>query len=151
MKGGLVVMLTALRAMKAAGTLDHPEIRIVLAVMRNGMANRFASRRDMIDAAKKSDIARFDQADAPTGRTFRASAGEVRAPRLETTRSGHSSQIFGDRPVMAQSTSLCGFWMHFARNFASGALRTTSAWCLAARPRRSMMMGPGELQPARTT
>ena len=30
MKGGLVVMLTALKAMKAAGALDQAEIRIVL-------------------------------------------------------------------------------------------------------------------------
>ncbi len=30
MKGGLVVMLTALKAMKTAGVLDNAEIRIVL-------------------------------------------------------------------------------------------------------------------------
>ncbi|HEY6377273.1 MAG TPA: M20/M25/M40 family metallo-hydrolase [Edaphobacter sp.] len=98
MKGGLVVMLTALKAMKAAGTLDNEEIRIVLSgdEERHGEPVSVA-RKDMIDAAKKSDIAlefenslRIDGKDAV--RIARRSANTW---ELETSgRSGHSSQIF---------------------------------------------------------
>jgi glutamate carboxypeptidase len=101
MKGGLVVMLTALKAMKAAGTLDHAEIRIVLSGDEERHGEPLSlSRKDMIDAAKKSDVAlefetggRVDGKDAQS--ISRRSAGIW---RLETTgRSGHSSQVFGDR------------------------------------------------------
>ena len=58
MKGGLVVMLTALRAMKTAGVLDNAEIRIVLSgdEEKHGFPVS-VSRKDMIDAAKRSDVA----------------------------------------------------------------------------------------------
>ena len=58
MKGGLVVMLTALQAMKTAGVLDNAEIRIVLSgdEEKHGFPVS-VSRKDMIDAAKKSDVA----------------------------------------------------------------------------------------------
>ena len=53
MKGGLVVMLSALKAMKAAGALDKADITIVLSgdEERHG-APTSISRKDMIDAAK---------------------------------------------------------------------------------------------------
>ncbi len=53
MKGGLVVMLSALKAMKAAGTLDNTEITLVLSgdEERHGEPVSI-SRKDMIDAAK---------------------------------------------------------------------------------------------------
>ena len=58
MKGGLVVMLTALKAMKTAGTLDRSEIRIVLSGDEERHGEPISlSRKDMIDAAKKSDVA----------------------------------------------------------------------------------------------
>ena len=101
MKGGLVVMLTALRAMKAAGTIDHTEIRIVLSGDEERHGEPLSlSRRDMIDAAKKSDIAlEFESGGRVNGKDAqsisRRSAGVW---KLETTgRSGHSSQVFGDR------------------------------------------------------
>ena len=58
MKGGLVVMLTALKAMKAAGALDNAEIRIVLSGDEERHGSPVSvSRKDMIDAAKRSDVA----------------------------------------------------------------------------------------------
>jgi glutamate carboxypeptidase len=101
MKGGLVVMLTALKAMKAAGALDNAEIRIVLSgdEERHGSPVE-VSRKDMIDAAKKSDVAlEFESGGIVDGKDVqsisRRSAGSW---RLETTgRSGHSSQVFGER------------------------------------------------------
>ena len=58
MKGGLVVMLDSLRAMEAAGVLKDTEITIVLSGDEEDAARPIAvSRKDMIDAAKHSDVA----------------------------------------------------------------------------------------------
>ena len=98
MKGGLVVMLTALKAMKAAGVLDNAEITIVLSGDEERHGDPVSiSRADMVAAAKKSDVAlefensvRIDGKDAV--RVARRSANTW---ELETSgRSGHSSQIF---------------------------------------------------------
>jgi glutamate carboxypeptidase len=58
MKGGLVVMLAALRAMQEAGVLEHCEIRIVLSgdEERVGAPIQVA-RHDLLEAAKQSDVA----------------------------------------------------------------------------------------------
>jgi glutamate carboxypeptidase len=103
MKGGLVVMLSALRAMKASGALDKAEITIVLSgdEERHGTPVS-VSRKDMIDAAKHSDLAlEFENATREGGlngkdavRIGRRSAGSW---RLETTgKAGHSSGIFNE-------------------------------------------------------
>ena len=101
MKGGLVVMLTALQAMKAAGALDNAEIRIVLSGDEERHGEPLSlSRRDMVEAAKKSDVAlEFESGGRVAGKDVqsisRRSAGVW---KLETTgRSGHSSQVFGER------------------------------------------------------
>lgn len=101
MKGGLVVMLTALKAMKAAGTLDNAEIRIVLSGDEERHGSPVSvSRKDMIDAAKRSDVAlEFEAGGIVNGKEVqsisRRSAGSW---RLETSgRTGHSSQVFSER------------------------------------------------------
>jgi glutamate carboxypeptidase len=103
MKGGLVVMLSALRAMKATGVLDKTEITIVLSgdEERAG-APVSVSRKDMIDAAKHSDLALEFEGTSPKGGAEGPDA--VRLGRrssetwlIETTgKTGHSSLIFGD-------------------------------------------------------
>lgn len=104
MKGGLVIMLSALRAMHDAGALDKTEIRIVL----SGDEERFGApvevaRRDLIAAAQQSDVAMEFE---PSGRVNGANSQDTVSIgrrssttwHLETTGlSGHSSQIFGDR------------------------------------------------------
>ncbi len=103
MKDGLVIMLSALRAMKAASVLDKSEITIVLSgdEERHGTPVSI-SRKDMVDAAKHSDLAlEFENASRDAGldgqdavRIGRRSASTW---RLETTgRTGHSSGVFGD-------------------------------------------------------
>src|SRR6185369_5258585 len=58
MKGGLVVMLFALKAMKAAGVLNQSEITIVLSGDEEDHGEPSTiSRRDMISAAHHSDLA----------------------------------------------------------------------------------------------
>jgi glutamate carboxypeptidase len=103
MKGGLVIMLSALRAMKAAGVLDKSEITIVLSgdEERHGTPTSI-SRKDMIDAAKHSDLAlEFENASRDAGvdgqDAVRIGRRSATTWRLETTgRTGHSSGVFGE-------------------------------------------------------
>jgi glutamate carboxypeptidase len=101
MKGGLVIMLAALEAMRDAGALDHSEIRIVLSgdEERTGSPVEVA-RRDMIEAAKQSDIAlEFEPSVRLNGQdTVSIGRRSSTTWHLETSGlSGHSSQIFGDQ------------------------------------------------------
>lgn len=100
MKGGLVVMLAALRAMKEAGALDHAEITVVL----SGDEERYGqplelARRDLIAAAKHSDVAlEFEGTGRFAGKDS-VSIGRRSSTtwRIETTgKSGHSSQVFSE-------------------------------------------------------
>ena len=100
MKGGLVIMLTALKAMKAAGALDKSEITIVLSGDEEKPGHPLpVARKDMIDAARHSDVAlEFENAMQVDGvdavRIGRRSAIQW---QLETSgKSGHSSQIFNE-------------------------------------------------------
>jgi glutamate carboxypeptidase len=100
MKGGLVVLLTALDAMKAAGTLSHTEIAIVLSGDEESHGNPVAiARKDMVDAAKHSDVA----LEFETGGLIKGADAASISRRgaivwhLETTgRTGHSSGIFNN-------------------------------------------------------
>ena len=101
MKGGLVVMLAALRAMQEAGALNNAEIRVVLSgdEERTGSPIELA-RRDMIDAAKQSDVAlEFEPSVRLNGQdTVSLGRRSSTTWHLEASGlSGHSSQIFGDR------------------------------------------------------
>jgi len=108
MKGGLIVMLVALGAMQSAGVLDTAEIRIVLSgdEERHGEPVSL-TRRDMIDAAKMSDVAlefesgvRLRDSTKPPGTgldTISISRRSSITWHLDTTgKSGHSSQIFSE-------------------------------------------------------
>jgi glutamate carboxypeptidase len=101
MKGGLVIMLAALRAMKDAGALDHAEIRIVLSGDEERTGNPIElARRDMIDAAKRSDVALEFEPSARLNGQDSVSIGRRSSTtwHVETSGlSGHSSQIFGER------------------------------------------------------
>lgn len=98
MKGGLVVMLTALQAMQTAGILQNTEIRIVLSGDEEHHGEPASiSRRDMISAAKQSDVAlEFEPGGSVDGKEGQSISRRSAIPwRLETSgRSGHSSQIF---------------------------------------------------------
>jgi glutamate carboxypeptidase len=99
MKGGLVVMLSALKAMKAAGVLDRAEITVVL----SGDEERFGrpltfARRDLIAAGKRSDVAlEFENASRIDGKdSVRIGRRGSISWKIEATgKSGHSSQVFG--------------------------------------------------------
>jgi glutamate carboxypeptidase len=99
-KGGLVVMLAALNAMKTAGVLDRTEITVVLSgdEERPGQPTSL-SRRTLIEAGKRSDVAlEFESTGRVDGRdTVRTARRSAVVWQLETTGvTGHSSQIFND-------------------------------------------------------
>jgi glutamate carboxypeptidase len=100
MKGGLVVMLVTLGAMQSAGVLDTAEIRIVLSGDEERHGDPIeVTRKDMIDAAKLSDVAfEFESGVRRQGvDTISISRRSSVTWHLDTTgKSGHSSQVFSD-------------------------------------------------------
>ena len=100
MKGGLVIMVGALRAMQAAGTLKDADINIVLSgdEERTGSPVE-AARKDMIDAAGRSDLAlEFEGLAEQDGKDMGSIArrsSNTWTIRV-TAKPGHSSGIFTD-------------------------------------------------------
>ena len=97
-KGGMVVMVAALRAMQAAGTLKAADIEIVLTGDEedNGLPIEIA-RGDLIAAGKRADVALdFEGLSQQDGRDMGAIARRSSGGwELRTTgRTGHSSGIF---------------------------------------------------------
>jgi glutamate carboxypeptidase len=98
-KGGLVVMVAALRAMQAAGTLKDADMIVVLTGDEEEAGRPLAiSRRDLVAAGRATDVALdfeglAQEAGRDMGSIARRSAGgwEVHA----TGRTGHSSGVFG--------------------------------------------------------
>jgi glutamate carboxypeptidase len=98
-KGGLVVIVAALRAMQAAGTLDRANVTVVLTgdEERPGQPTEVA-RADLVVAGKAADaaleyenLARENGRDHGTVARRSGSAWELNV----TARTGHSSGVFG--------------------------------------------------------
>jgi glutamate carboxypeptidase len=98
-KGGMVVMLAALRAMQAAGTLNAANIEIVLTGDEEKSGNPHSiARADLIAAGKRADVALdFEglviDGGHDMGSIARRSAIDWRI--TATGKTGHSSLIFG--------------------------------------------------------
>jgi len=98
-KGGVVVILAALRAMQAAGTLKAADIEIVMTgdEERSGKPLS-AARADLIAAGKRADVAlEYENLATENGREYGSTARRSSTDWvLETTgRTGHSSAVFG--------------------------------------------------------
>ena len=116
-KGGMVVMVAALRAMQSAGTLKNADIEIVLTGDEEDNGNPIEiARRDLIAAGKRADVALDFEGLAQEngldmGSIARRSSGawEIRA----TGKSAHSSGIFsaasGDGAVYELARILAAF------------------------------------------
>jgi len=101
-KGGMAVMVAALRAMRDAGTLKNANVEIVLTGDEEDSGNPIeAARRDLVAAGKRADVALdfegLAQEVGPEGlrdmgSIARRSAGSWTL--TVTARSGHSSGIF---------------------------------------------------------
>ena len=98
-KGGMVVIVAALRAMQAAGTLERADVTVVLTgdEERPGQPTDKA-RVDLVEAAKQADAAlEYENVAAEGGVEYATvarrsgSAWELRV----TARTGHSSGVFG--------------------------------------------------------
>lgn len=100
MKGGLVIMLFALKAMKAAGVLDRAEITVVLSGDEEAHGEPTTiSRRDMIAAAHHSDVALEFEGTPRTNGIFYGSVSRRSSITWHinaTGETGHSSGIFSE-------------------------------------------------------
>jgi glutamate carboxypeptidase len=101
MKGGLVIMLYALKAMQAAGVLKQTEITVVLSGDEEAHGEPIGvSRRDMIAAARHSDVALEFEGTPRMDGVFYGSVSRRSAItwHINTTgETGHSSGIFSVR------------------------------------------------------
>jgi glutamate carboxypeptidase len=101
MKDGLSIMVSALRAMKSAGTLAPARITIVLTgdEERPGKPHS-VSRADLLAAADKSDVAlEFESLAREDGKDMGSIARRSSSSwtLTVTAKSGHSSGVFSDR------------------------------------------------------
>ena len=100
MKGGLVIMVAALRAMQAAGTLKDADITIVLTGdEERGGRPLSVSRAELINAAKASDMAlEFEGLAQENGKDMASIARRSSTDwtLTVTAKSGHSSGVFND-------------------------------------------------------
>jgi glutamate carboxypeptidase len=99
-KGGIAVMVAALRAMQAAGTLKGADIEIVLTGDEEDAGSPTAvSRRDLVAAAGRNDVALdFENLSTENGKDMGAIArrGSAEWEVKTSGRPGHSSRIFSD-------------------------------------------------------
>ncbi|WP_156841272.1 M20/M25/M40 family metallo-hydrolase [Novosphingobium aquimarinum] len=99
-KGGVVVMLAALRAMQAAGTLDGANIVVALTGDEEAAGEPVdVARADLVDLARKADVALdFEGLVVIDGQDFGSVARRSsREYTIRTSgRSAHSSGIFSD-------------------------------------------------------
>lgn len=99
-KGGLVVIVAALRAMHSAGTLRNADIEVVLTGDEERPGSPIAvARRDLIEAGRRADVslefenlAREENRDFGTVARRSSTSWTLRA----SGRAAHSSGIFGE-------------------------------------------------------
>ncbi len=100
MKDGLSIMVSALRAMKTAGTLKNAHVTIVLSGDEELPGKPVSiSRRDMRAAAEQSDVAlEFESLATEDGQDMGTIArrGFTSWRLVTTAKSGHSSGVFSD-------------------------------------------------------
>jgi len=99
-KGGMIIMLSALRAMQQAGTLAKADIEIVLTGDEEDPGDPIdVARADLIAAGKRADVALdFEGLVVIDGKDMGSIARRSSASWTLTTkaRGGHSSGIFSD-------------------------------------------------------
>jgi glutamate carboxypeptidase len=99
MKGGIVVMLSALKAMHKAGALDGSSITVFLTADEESVGGP-VSREQFIEAAKNSDAALCFEAGArDNGKDYASTArrGSTTWELRVAGKTGHSSGIFSER------------------------------------------------------
>ncbi len=99
-KGGIVVIVAALRAMQSAGTLREADIQVVLTGDEERPGTPIAmARRDLIESGRWADVAlEFENLASENGRDYGTTARRSSGSWTLTTRgrTGHSSGIFNE-------------------------------------------------------
>lgn len=99
-KGGVVVIVAALRAMQAAGTLEDANTTVVLTGDEERVGSPVAiARRDLIEAGRAADFAlEFENLATEDGAEFGTVArrSSTNWTLTATGRTGHSSGVFND-------------------------------------------------------
>jgi len=99
-KGGIVVILAALRAMKAAGTLDDANIVVAMTGDEESAGSPLeAARADLLAAGEWADVALgFEGLTVEAGRDYAVVARRSSNSWALTTsgNTGHSSRVFGE-------------------------------------------------------
>lgn len=99
-KGGVVVIVAALRAMQAAGTLDEANVTVVLTGDEERVGSPVAiARRDLVEAGRAADFAlEFENLAIDDGAEFGTVArrSSTNWTLTATGRTGHSSGVFND-------------------------------------------------------
>lgn len=99
-KGGVVVIVAALRAMQAAGTLDEANVTVVLTGDEERVGSPIAiGRRDLVEAGRAADFAlEFENLAVDDGAEFGTVArrSSTNWTLTATGRTGHSSGVFGE-------------------------------------------------------
>jgi len=98
MKGGDVIIVAALRALKAAGVLEQVSIQVVMTGDEESSGRPLAkSKKALVDAAKWADIALgFEDGDGDIGTAVIVRRGSVGWTLDVSGKAAHSSQIFRD-------------------------------------------------------
>ena len=121
MKGGDVVILYALKAMKAAGVLD--DTNIIVAFMGDEESSGdpdSVSRRDLVEAAKRSQAILAFEGDA--GKATVARRGSSSWILTVTGRQAHSSGVFSQGTGTARFTRCRESSRSFATHFPASSI-----------------------------
>lgn len=99
-KGGVVVIIAALRAMQAAGTLEEANVTVVLTGDEERVGSPVAiARRDLVEAGRAADFAlEFENLAIDDGAEFGTVArrSSTNWTLTATGRTGHSSGVFSE-------------------------------------------------------
>lgn len=158
-KGGMVVMIAALRAMRHAGTLAPAHIEIVLTGDEEDSGDPIAiARADLIAAGKRADVALdFEGLAVEDGRdmgsTARRSVNDWSL--VVKGKSGHSSRIFssafGDGAVNEAARILAAFRTELPEpnlTFNTGLLAAGATAAIDAAGSRATAQGKSNIIPA---
>ena len=99
MKGGDVIIILAMKALKDAGVLDSMNIEIIMTGDEEKSGSPLElSKKDLIDAAKRADIALgFENADGNPTTIVTSRRGSADWELKVTGNPAHSSQIFTEK------------------------------------------------------
>ncbi len=134
MKGGLVVMLEALRALQHAGALDELELSVVLTGDEEAPGRPMdCSRYELIEAAKAADFAiGFEDGDGRAETAVVGRRGSSRWRLVVEAETAHSSQIHQSEVGAGAAYELARILDAFRRELADEELLTLSPGLVGA-------------------